>query len=49
MPGEKHTIKVGYIPEKQGAFSIQLLVKTSLKGYESFDLKGYGVVDPRTD
>lgn len=46
-PGESMNLVVYYVPDKEGVFSVQVLVKTSAPGYESFDLRGYGTVDPK--
>ncbi len=46
-PGSLHELRVGYIANKPGAFSIQLMVTTDLPGYESFNLSGYGFADDR--
>lgn len=48
-PGESMEVVVIYVPSKAGVFSVQLMVRTSSKGYESFDLRGYGTVDPRPE
>ena len=46
-PGESIEIVVVYVPDRAGVFSVQLMVRTTSKGYESFDLRGYGMVDPK--
>lgn len=45
-PGETADLIVAYLAKNQGTFSVQVYVKTDLPGYESFDLSGYGFVDP---
>lgn len=47
QPGDSMELIVGYLPDKPGVFSVQVLVKTSAPGYESFDLRGYGVADAK--
>jgi hypothetical protein len=46
QPGTSADLKVTYTAKTPGAFSAQVYVKTDLKGYETFDLMGYGMVDP---
>jgi len=40
-------IKVEFLSEKEGPFQAEIEIKTDLKGYESFSIKGYGAVDPQ--
>ncbi|MCO6465997.1 MAG: DUF1573 domain-containing protein [Bradyrhizobiaceae bacterium] len=46
-PGESMELTVGYVADRQGVFSVQVFLKTSAKGYESFDIRGYGTVDAK--
>ena len=46
-PGEPQDLVVTYTPTKEGPFNIEVKVSTSLKGYDTFDLRGYGSADPR--
>lgn len=46
QPGTSADLKVTFTSKTPGAFSAQVYVKTDMKGYETFDLMGYGMVDP---
>ncbi len=46
-PGASAPIKIGYVPDREGVFSVQITLKTNVPGHERMDLGGYGVVDPR--
>ncbi len=46
-PGETGKLSVTYTPDNPGPFTVDVSVSTSLKGYDSFDLKGYGSADAK--
>ncbi|MEY3386159.1 MAG: hypothetical protein RIR53_970 [Bacteroidota bacterium] len=45
--GRATPIEVEYVPTKAGTFKVELLLRTSLPDYETIDINGFGVADPR--
>ena len=45
--GETGELTVTYTPQEPGPFTIEVAVSTTLKGYDSFSLTGYGAADPK--
>ena len=44
--GGSADIKVEYMGKKEGPFTVEIDVTTTLAGYEKFTVKGYGAIDP---
>jgi hypothetical protein len=40
-------VKVQYVPQEEGPFQVTVTIETSLEGYRSFTMKGYGAIDPK--